>query len=278
MEIKLWKEILMPYSLVVDELVTKFRHISLAYHKMGQYSPIYSVEGRVKSIPSIIEKAMRKKLTLDNFENEITDIAGIRIICQFVDDCPKVAELIRKRTDMTVIEETDYITNPKESGYRSFHMLVRYTVQLLDGPRNLIAEIQIRTMGMNCWSTIEHSLQYKFKEKMPEEIKKTLNDAAEKILISELEMSKVRDEVASAMSSREEDDNLVSYIILTILNIYQHASRREAIRIQEEFLDIYRSGDFDKLRHFAQELDVIAENYGQQNVFYLDVLHQKDMV
>lgn len=276
MEIKLWKEILMPYSLVVEELVTKFKHLRLAYHKLGQYSPIYSVEGRVKSIPSIIEKVMRKKLTMDSFEDELTDIAGIRIICQFIDDCPKVAEMIRSRTDMKVIEETDYISNPKESGYRSYHMLVRYTVQLLDGPKDLVAEIQIRTMGMNCWSTIEHNLQYKFKGNMPEEIKKTLNDAAEKILVSELEMSKVRDEVADATSTREEDENLVSYIVLTILNLYQNSSRREAVRVQEEFLQIYRSGDFEKLRHFAGELDVIAENYGQQNIFYLDILHEKD--
>ncbi len=266
MEIKLWRDALMPYSLAVDELVTKFEHVKKAYEKQGLYSPIYSVSGRVKSISSILEKVMRKHLTLDDFENDITDIAGIRIICQFIDDCVKVAEVIKNRTDMTVIEENDYITNPKQSGYRSYHLLVRYTVQLLEGPREIIAEIQIRTMGMNCWSTIEHSLQYKFKEKMPEEIKQTLYDAAEKILVSEMEMSKVRDEVKAAMISREEEDLLVSNVIITILNIYQNASRREAIRIQKEFLEIYGTGDMEKLKHFARELDVIAEGYGQQSI------------
>ena len=266
MEIKLWKDILMPYSLAVDELVIKFNHVKQAYEKQGLYSPIYSVSGRVKSIGSILEKVMRKKLSLDNFEDGVTDIAGIRIICQFHDDCYKVAELIKSRTDMMVIEENDYITNPKESGYRSYHLLVKYTVQLLDGPREIVAEIQIRTMGMNCWSTIEHSLQYKFKEKMPDDIKQTLLDAADKILVSEIEMSKVRDEVMNAMITREEEDNLISDILITILNIYQNASRREAVRIQDEFLEIYATGNIEKLKHFAAELDVIAEGYGQQSI------------
>ena len=101
---------------------------------------------------------------------------------------------------------------------------------------------------------------------MPEEIKKTISDAAEKILTSEMEMSKVRDEVMSAMATHEEKDMMLSNIIMTILNIYQNASRREAIRIQEEFLEIYKTGNMEKLRHFADELDVIAEGYGQQSV------------
>ncbi len=119
---------------------------------------------------------------------------------------------------------------------------------------------------MNCWSTIEHSLQYKFKEKMPPEIRKTLLDAADKILVSEIEMSKVRDEVMNAMSTREEEDSLISDILITIVNIYQNASRREAVRIQDEFLEVYASGNMEKLKHFAAELDVIAEGYGQQSI------------
>ena len=95
MEIKLWKEVLMPYSLAVDELVIKFNHVKQAFEKQGLYSPIYAVSGRVKSISSILEKVMRKKLSLDNFEDGVTDIAGIRIICQFHDDCYKVAEVIK---------------------------------------------------------------------------------------------------------------------------------------------------------------------------------------
>lgn len=266
MEINLWRELLMPYSLAVDELVTKFEHIKKAHDEMGMYSPIHSVSGRVKSIASILDKIMRKHISLDTLEENIYDIAGIRIICQFLDDCYAVAELIKKRTDMVVVDENDYITNPKESGYRSYHIKVRYQVQLLDGPKDLYAEIQIRTMGMNCWSTIEHSLQYKYKGNMPENIRKKLSDAALSLLSSEEELTVVRDEVMAAKASKEEEATLVSDIIMTILNIYQNASRREAIRIQDEFLEIYQLKDYEKLKHFAAELDVIAEGYGVQSV------------
>ncbi len=266
MEIKLWRELLMPYSLAVDEIVTKFNHIRKACDEMGIYSPIYAVSGRVKSITSILDKTRRKHIPLDSIEENMYDIAGIRIICQFLDDCYSVAEMVKSRTDMEVVMENDYITDPKPSGYRSYHLKVKYTVQLLDGPKDLYAEIQIRTMGMNCWSTIEHSLQYKYKGNMPENIKSKLNDAALTILASEEELSAVRDEVMAAKASKEEENTLVSDIVLTILNIYQNASRREAIRIQEEFLEIYQLKDYEKLKHFAAELDVIAEGYGAQNI------------
>ena len=266
MEINLWRELLMPYSLAVDELVTKFNHIKKAHDEMGMYSPIYSVSGRVKSISSILEKVMKKHISLDAIEESLFDIAGIRIICQFLDDCYSVAELIKKRTDMEVVDENDYITNPKESGYRSYHLKVKYKVQLLNGPKTIFAEIQIRTMGMNCWSTIEHSLQYKYKGNMPDYIKTKLSDAALTILSSEEELSMVRDEVMAAKATKEEESTLVSDIIMTILNIYQNASRREAIRIQEEFLEVYQTEDYEKLKHFAAGLDVIAEGYGAQSI------------
>lgn len=266
MEINLWREILMPYSLAVDELVVKFNHIQKAHEEMGMYSPIYSVSGRVKSISSILDKVIRKHISLDSIEENLFDIAGIRIICQFLDDCYAVADIIKSRTDMIVVEENDYITNPKESGYRSYHLKIKYKVQLLDGPKDIFAEIQIRTMGMNCWSTIEHSLQYKYKGNMPENVKKRLNEAARTILSSEEELSLVRDEVMAAKATKEEENTVVSDIILTILGIYQKASRREAIRIQQEFLNIYQQKDFEKLKHFAAELDVIAEGYNVQDL------------
>ncbi len=264
MEINMWRETLLPYSLAVDEIVTKFTHIKKAQEELGLYSPIYSVSGRVKSISSILDKTMKKNISLDTIENNIFDIAGIRIICQFLDDCLKVVELIRNRNDMEVLEEEDYISNPKESGYRSYHLKVKYNVQLINGPKDIYVEIQIRTMGMNCWSTIEHSLQYKYKENMPDSIKASLNEAALRIVDSEAELTSVRDEVVAAQAMRNEQDTIVSDIIMTIMSIYRNGSRREAIRIQDEFFQIYRQEDLCKLKHFAAELDVIAEGYGAQ--------------
>ena len=116
MEIQLWREILEPYELAVDELVVKFRHLIAANRRAGKYSPIEQVNGRVKTISSILEKCQKKDVEFDQFEERIEDIAGIRIICQFVEDIYKVAEIIKNRTDMKVKSEKDYISNVKDSG------------------------------------------------------------------------------------------------------------------------------------------------------------------
>ena len=168
MEIQLWREILEPYRLAVDELVVKFMHIKQQYQYSHMYSPIESVTGRVKRISSILDKAQRKGIEFDEIESKIEDIAGIRIICQFVEDIDTVVDIIRKREDLEVKREKDYITHSKPSGYRSYHIIAYYTVHTINGPKRLEVEIQIRTLAMNFWSTIEHSLQYKYKENMPD--------------------------------------------------------------------------------------------------------------
>lgn len=124
MEIQLWREILDPYVLAVDELVLKFNHIIREYRNAGLYSPIELVTGRVKTISSILEKAQRKNVRLECIEERLDDIAGIRIICQFVEDIDKVVELIHKRNDMRVVREKDYIKEQKASGYRSYLSLI----------------------------------------------------------------------------------------------------------------------------------------------------------
>ena len=192
MEIQLWREILEPYALAVDEMLVKFNHIIGAYRKAGMYSPIEQVTGRVKTISSILEKAQKKNIDIEQMETAIEDIAGIRIICQFVDDIYKVVELIKNRSDMRVVLEKDYILNKKESGYRSYHLIVQYQVETLSGPKEIHAEIQIRTLAMNFWATVEHSLQYKYKQNMPEKLRSRLHKAAEAIVVLDEEMSSVR--------------------------------------------------------------------------------------
>ena len=142
MEIQLWKEILEPYGQAVDELVVKFNHIKREYQNGRMYSPIESVSGRVKSISSIMEKAQRKNVKIEEIEEKIEDIAGIRIICQFVEDINTVVKIIKKRGDLEVKQEKDYITNSKPSGYRSYHVIAYYTVQTIYGPKKLEVEIQ----------------------------------------------------------------------------------------------------------------------------------------
>lgn len=266
MEIHLWREILEPYALAVDELKIKFAHIMNAYRNTGQYSPIELVDGRVKTISSILEKAQKKGIALDDIEKNIDDIAGVRIICQFVEDIYKVVNLIRERTDMQIREEHDYVKETKPSGYRSYHMIISYRVETVHGSKEILAEIQIRTLAMNFWATIEHSLQYKYKKNMPENLRERLLKSAEAIVVLDREMSLVRGEIMDAQNSFNIKANMVSDILTNIQNLYKVANKREVVKIQDEFFRIYESEDLEHLERFCRELDKISEGYRAQSL------------
>lgn len=268
MEIQLWREILDPYYLAVDELLVKFNHIIMEHRNFDLYSPIEQVNGRVKSISSILEKVQKKNISLDEVEERIEDIAGIRIICQFVEDIDKVVNIIRNRKDMRIKSEKDYITHMKASGYRSYHIIIYYEVNTANGPKELKAEIQIRTLAMNFWATIEHSLQYKYKGNMPQHIKNKLSNASEAIIVLDEEMSSVRDEIMDAQNSFQIKDNIVADILNNIQNLYKVANKREVVKIQDEFYRIYSTEDLESLAHFSKQLDIIAQGYRAQSMIY----------
>ena len=265
MEIQLWREILTPYDLAVKELIVKFEHLIYEHRSQGLYSPIEQVTGRVKTIASILDKAQKKNIPVSEIEEKLLDIAGVRIICQFVEDIRKVAAIIRKRTDMEVILERDYINHMKDSGYRSYHMIVNYEVQTLQGGRNIKVEIQIRTLAMNFWSTIEHSLQYKYKKNIPDHIREKLTNAANAIISLDNEMSAVRSEIMDAQNSSQTHTKLVSDILNNLQNLYGVANEREVLKIQDEFYRIYELNDIEQLSRFSRELDIIAEGYRAQS-------------
>lgn len=196
-EIK-WNEFLIPYTQAVDELKLKFRNARKEFLEKNIHSPIEFVTGRVKTVDSIKEKMKRRYISDELLEQDMQDIAGIRIQCQFVEDIYDVAKLLHQREDMRVIEERDYIANSKSSGYRSYHVVVEYPIQLATGQKNILAEIQIRTLAMNFWSTIEHSLNYKYKGDFPDEINERLKRAAEGSFLLDEEMSKIREEIQDA--------------------------------------------------------------------------------
>ncbi|MFZ3589247.1 GTP pyrophosphokinase [Bacillus sp. DJP31] len=202
-----WDVFLAPYEQAVDELKIKFKGIRAQFEQNSLHSPIEFVTGRVKPIPSILDKAIRKKIDLTRLEDEMQDIAGVRMMCQFVEDIKTVVELLRKRKDLVIVEERDYISQKKESGYRSFHLVVRYPVDTLNGEKNILVEIQIRTLSMNFWATIEHSLHYKYSGQIPPKILQRLQRAAEAAFRLDEEMSLIRDEIqeAQAVFSRKQD-------------------------------------------------------------------------
>ena len=192
------------------------------------------------------------------------DLAGVRIICQFEEDIDTVAAIIRKRTDMEVKSEKNYLTHIKQSGYRSYHMILYYTVETIHGPKRLQVEIQIRTMAMNFWATIEHSLQYKYKGDMPPHVAERLSKASDAIISLDHEMSSVRNEIMDAQNSSQMQSNLVKDILNNIENLYRVSSEREVSKIQDEFLRVFKTKDLRQLERFHRQLDIIAEGYRAQ--------------
>jgi putative GTP pyrophosphokinase len=192
-----WEKFLDPYRQAVEELKIKLKGLRRQFEIRGTHSAIEFVTGRVKPVPSILDKLKQKNLTLDQVE-DLYDIAGVRIMCQFVDDIKQVVHLLRNRNDFEVVEEKDYISNKKESGYRSYHMIIRYPVQTIYGKQTVLAEIQIRTLAMNFWATIEHSLNYKYNGQFPDDIQFRLKRAAEAAFLLDEEMSLIREEIREA--------------------------------------------------------------------------------
>ena len=193
-----WEEFLDPYIQAVGELKIKLRGIRKQFRKKNRHSPIEFVTGRVKSVASIEEKIALRGLSVENLAKEMQDIAGLRIMVQFVDDVDEVLALLRHRSDMTIVSERDYIRNRKHSGYRSYHVIVSYPVDTIDGRKEILAEIQIRTLAMNFWATVEHTLNYKYQGKYPEDISKRLKSTAEAAYKLDEEMSSIKDEVQEA--------------------------------------------------------------------------------
>ena len=199
-----WQHFLLPYQQAVNELKVKLRGMRKQYQDEEQHSPIEFVTGRVKPVESIKEKMVRRHVQADRLEQDMQDIAGLRIMCQFVEDIYQVVDLLRQRSDMTILEERDYISNVKPSGYRSYHIVIEYPVQLISGEKRILAEIQVRTLAMNFWATIEHSLNYTDQGAFPEELSARLQRAAEAAFHLDNEMSEIREEI-------QEAQNLFSY-------------------------------------------------------------------
>lgn len=217
-----WEMYLLPYEQAVEEIKVKLKNIRNELRKRKEHAPIEFVMGRVKSIPSIYAKANRLQFPIDeNIAWEIRDIAGIRVICQFIDDIPAVVEMIRQRSDMKIYLEKDYVSKPKESGYRGYHLAVEYPLMTARGLVTIPVEIQIRTLGMNFWATIEHSLNYKYEGIIPYNIRQRLIEAAKASYKLDSEMNNIREEIKEAQMefTRKKEVPMESLLSLVELDL-----------------------------------------------------------
>ena len=195
-----WQLFLAPYEQAEDELKLKLKNLRKEFRIEHRRAPIEFVTGRVKTRESILEKMEVRKIAPEDVLVGVQDIAGVRILCQFVEDIYEVANILKNRQDFKVLLIRDYIQNRKPSGYRSYHMVLEYPVQLASGEvKQLIVEVQIRTLAMNFWATIEHSLNYKYQGEYPQEILERLERASEAAFRLDEEMSEIRDEIREAL-------------------------------------------------------------------------------
>ena len=195
-----WQLFLAPYEQAVDELKLKLKNLRKEFRIEHRRAPIEFVTGRVKTRESILEKMEVRKIAPEDVLVGVQDIAGVRIMCQFVEDIYEVANILKNRQDFKVLLIRDYIQNRKPSGYRSYHMVLEYPVQPASGEvKQLIVEVQIRTLAMNFWATIEHSLNYKYQGEYPQEILERLERASEAAFRLDEEMSEIRDEIREAL-------------------------------------------------------------------------------
>lgn len=251
-----WKAMLIPYEQAVEELKIKLKAIRNQYRETNAYSPIEFITGRVKKISSIIEKASRRNIPADEIEIQMEDVAGLRIMCQFIDDIYRVVDLLRERDgkDLTILYEKDYIKYPKASGYKSYHVIISYPVHTVYGYKEVLAELQIRTLAMNFWATIEHSLNYKYKEGMPDDIRERLKKSGDAASLLDLEMSDIRKEIINAQLVFEEKSNTVREITNNIRVLSMQGQEDVAKKFQERFDDIIKSDNMYILSELSAEI------------------------
>ena len=158
-----WKEVMLIYSSALKQISTKLEILNDEFQHVHRYNPIEHIKSRVKTPESIVKKLKKHgyESTIQNMVEYVNDIAGIRVICSFPEDIYLLAECLLKQDDITLIEVKDYIKNPKESGYRSLHLIIEVPIFLENEKKNMKVEVQLRTIAMDFWASLEHKLRYK---------------------------------------------------------------------------------------------------------------------
>jgi putative GTP pyrophosphokinase len=175
------RRLALTYKFGIDEVMTKIAILRDEFRHMQNYNPVEHVGSRLKSFESIVAKCRRKgiPLTPEAVRAEMFDIAGVRVTCSFVSDIYRVRDMLVGQSDLTLLEERDYIAHPKGNGYKSLHLIVQVPVYLSDRVEDVIVEIQIRTIAMDFWASLEHKIYYKFSNQVPSHLVQSLADAAD---------------------------------------------------------------------------------------------------
>jgi putative GTP pyrophosphokinase len=201
-----WKEVTLIYNAALKQIETKMGILNDEFKHVHQYNPIEHITSRIKTPESIVKKLKKHNYesNIENMVKYVNDIAGIRIICSFTSDIFRIADMLRSQKDIKVLVVKDYITYPKVSGYRSYHMIITVPVYLSDRIVDTKVEVQIRTVAMDFWASLEHKIHYKFEGDVPDYIKMELVECARMVSDLDDRMLSLNDEVL--MFSREKQD------------------------------------------------------------------------
>ena len=205
-----WETVIFLYNSALKEVGTKLEILNDEFCHIHRYNPIEYIKSRIKTPESIVKKLKRNgyESTIDSMVKHVNDIAGIRVVCSFTSDIYRLAEMIGKQNDLTVVSVKDYIKNPKESGYKSYHMLVTVPIFLTDGVVDTRVEIQIRTIAMDFWASLEHKIYYKFEGHAPEYISRDLQECAGMVSKLDAKMLSLNEAILRA---REEEETQGSF-------------------------------------------------------------------
>jgi putative GTP pyrophosphokinase len=192
-----WKEVQLLYSSALKEMETKLEILNEEFQHVHKYNPIEHIKSRIKTSESIVKKLKKYgyESTIENMVEYINDMAGVRIICSFTSDIYCIAEILRNQPDLQVISVKDYIQNPKESGYMSYHMLLSVPVSLSDKIVDVKVEVQIRTVAMDFWASLEHKIRYKFEGNAPSHISEQLEFCSRIVADLDTKMMNLNEEI-----------------------------------------------------------------------------------
>ncbi|MCH5280837.1 MAG: GTP pyrophosphokinase family protein [Lachnospiraceae bacterium] len=201
-EVQNWEEVVLIYNSALKEIGTKLEILNDEFQHVHQYNPIEHIKTRIKTPQSIVKKLKKNgyESTISNMVEHVNDIAGVRVICSFTSDIYRIAEMIINQSDIKVVSVKDYIFKPKPSGYKSYHLIVTVPIFLSDRHIDAKVEIQIRTVAMDFWASLEHKIHYKFEGDIPEHIKNELVECANMISDLDARMLHLNEQVQELVS------------------------------------------------------------------------------
>ena len=204
-DIDSWKTVMFLYNAALKEVGTKLEILNDEFHHVHQYNPIEHIKTRIKTPESIVKKLKRqgRETSIENMVKYVNDIAGVRLICSFTSDIYRLAEMIGNQTDLKVLSLKDYIKNPKSSGYKSYHMLVSVPIFLSDSVVETKVEIQIRTIAMDFWASLEHKIYYKFEGNAPAYISQDLKECADMVAALDDKMLSLNEAILKCSGSAQ---------------------------------------------------------------------------